>query len=107
MIIAERIFNISDSNKNEMFVRIFSPEQHEKDWSCQYEIDWPDRLVARKIHGIDSAQALVLAIYMIGTELYSSSYHEEGRLTLDGKKGAFGFPVPKLIRDDVPGYEDM
>ena len=107
MLIAERVFHLSGSDKTEVFVRIFSPEKQKRDSSCQYEIHWPDQLVTRKIRGIDSAQALVLAIFMIGTELYSSSYHEQGRLTLDGKMGAFGFPVPKIIRDDVPGYEDM
>ena len=107
MIIAERVIQVSGSDKTDVLVRIFSPKKQQKDWSCQYEIDWPDQLITRKIHGVDSAQALVLAIYMVGTELYSSSYHKQGRLTLDGKKGDFGFPVPKLIRDDVPGYEDM
>jgi len=107
MLIAERIINVFGSSKKEISIRIFSPEKQQKDWSCRYVIDWPDQSITRKIHGIDSAQALVLAIYMIGTDLYSSTYHEQGRLSLDGKKGAFGFPVPKLIRDDVPGYEDM
>jgi hypothetical protein len=107
MVIAERSFQVSGSEVTEVSVRIFSPERHEQNWSCQYEIDWPDKIVVRKIYGLDSAQALVLAIYMIGTDLYSSSYHEQGRLTLDGKKGAFGFPVPRLIRENTRGYDDL
>jgi hypothetical protein len=31
-------------------------------------------------HGIDALQAPVLTLQMIGAEIYTSSYHREGRL---------------------------
>jgi hypothetical protein len=88
-------------------VRIYVPVQQEKDWACKYEIDWPERMRSMAAYGIDSAQALVLATYMVGTDLYCSDYHKNGQLMREGKSGDFGFPVPSIIRNGLPGYVDL
>ena len=63
--------------------------------------------------GFDSVQALVVALQMIGAELYSSSYHKSGKLMLgraDGENDLFrgdGFqfvnaPVLRCLRQIAP-----
>jgi hypothetical protein len=50
-------------------------------------------------------QALILALSMVGTELYTSEEYESGRLSWDcgAVKGHLGFPVPESIRELLPG----
>jgi hypothetical protein len=88
-------------------VRIFVPEKGPMDWSCRYEIGWPGRTRVFRAYGIDSAQALVLATFMIGAELYCSPYHASGQLTRDGKAGNYGFPLSSGVRDDFDGYREF
>lgn len=88
-------------------VRIFLPEIRELGWACRYEIDWPERTRVMHSYGLDSAQALVLAVFMIGSELYCSPYHASGQLTREGKAGNYGFPLPRIIRDDFNGCDDF
>lgn len=40
---------------------------------------------------------------MIGAELYTSDYHEAGKLVFDVKGAGFGFPVPRTVRDLLEG----
>jgi hypothetical protein len=47
----------------------------------------------------------VLALQMIGAEIYSSAYHREGRLrAYDNEKG-YGFPVASSLRDLLVGVD--
>ncbi|GGH13840.1 hypothetical protein GCM10007036_12710 [Alsobacter metallidurans] len=107
MIITQKVIDIIKSSDEKVTVSIFAPERLKKDWSCRYEIQWPNEKTTRRAHGLDSAQALVLAIYMVGTDLYCSDFHKNGRMVVEGRPGGFGFPIPRIIRDDIPGYEDM
>jgi hypothetical protein len=50
-------------------------------------------------------QALVIALQMIGTELYTSAYHREGRLIYPRLPGGFGFPVAGNVRDLLEGED--
>jgi hypothetical protein len=56
-----------------------------------------------KMGGADSVQALVAELYAIGAEIYSSSYHKEGRLYLDKPGEGYGFPVVPTLRDLLQG----
>ena len=105
MIVAERILHIRSNSAPgiPVHVRLFSPVSRGKDWSCSYEIEWPLKLRAMKAHGVDASQALILALHMIGSELYSSKYHAERTLIwLEAGKG-YGFPVASLMRDALIG----
>ena len=53
--------------------------------------------------GIDSMQALLLALQMIGAELYSSKHHDAGELVWEREGGGYGFPVPRTISDLLVG----
>ena len=48
-------------------------------------------------------QALVLALQVIGAEVYSSSYHEAGTLYLQDPGKGYGFPVAPTLRDLLIG----
>ena len=43
---------------------------------------------------------------MIGSELYATNYHKQGKLSLDGLAGGYGFPVAASLRDMLIG-DDM
>lgn len=82
------------------------PVQDDLDWSCAFfSIGWPDRILERKVFGIDAIQSLELALRMIGTELYASAYHKAGRLMWLKPGAGYGFPVPNTIRDMLIGED--
>jgi hypothetical protein len=85
-------------------VRLFAP-QREADgaWNCRYEIGWPDKMATKEIFGADSMQAIVLALQMVGFEIYTSEFHESGRLAGEKGRGGYGFPVMAEYRDLLQG----
>ena len=85
-------------------IRLFAPEPGiNGNWLCRYEIDWPDKKSQLSVGGVDSAEALVLAMQTIGAEIYSSSYHEEGKLFWDVPGTGYGFPVVPTYRHLLQG----
>lgn len=93
-----------DSN---ISVRIFAPEKQDNAWSCRYEIDWPEGTQIMNSWGADAVQALVLALQMIGADIYSSSYHKTGKLMIDAPDKGYGFPVPSSLRDMLVGDDKL
>ena len=57
------------------------------------------------VGGVDSAQALVLALQMIGAEIYSSDYHKSGNLFWERHGDGYGFPVVPTLRDLLRGSD--
>lgn len=97
MIIATRTLTLKRPD-GEIEIPI-SISKHEGDaWSCIYEIGWPERKESITAWGHDSVQALVVALQMIGAEIYSSAYHKSGDLMLDALGSGYGFPVVSSIR---------
>src|SRR5690348_14847490 len=105
MLIANRVLTlVSGPDKVAIAVRIFAPEKSRTgSWFCRYEVDWPWEHHKMKMRGADSVQALVAALYAIGAEIYSSSYHKESRLYLDKPGEGYGFPVVPTLRDLLQG----
>jgi hypothetical protein len=105
MIIASRTLKLRRGATDvEIPIRIFSPEISKRDsWSCRYEIDWPDQKWSMTTWGVDAVQALVNALQMIGSEIYTSNYHKSGKLYLDAPGRGYGFPVPATLRDLLQG----
>jgi len=104
MVIANRILNFSGENgKIQIPIRIFAPERNGAEWSCRFEIDWPDSKRKTAAVGLDSVQALVLAVQMIGSEIYATSYHKSGKLFLEAPGRGYGFPVTAGLRDALVG----
>ena len=104
MLIATRVLKLRRPPGNiEIPIRIFAPEQESVDWSCRFEIDWPDGSITMAARGIDAVQALHLALQMIGALIYTSDHNVSGKLMwLDPAKG-YGFPVTNNIRDLLVG----
>ena len=104
MLIAHRCLTISgQSGDIEVPVRLFQPEENDSGWICRYEIDWPSRKKAHWAGGIDSIQAMILALQMIGAEIYTSGYHRSGALRWSEQTHGYGFPVARNIRDLLIG----
>lgn len=105
-MIAERLLKLSDRGGTvDVSVRIFAPEQEARSWSCRYEILWPDGKRTANAHGVDSTQALLVALQMIGAELYTSDHHKAGRLMFDEPGRGYGFPVTQSLRDLLVGED--
>ena len=105
MEIAGRVLRLRDKDRElRIPIRIFAPTQAlNGEWSCRYEIKWPDGQSDKEIWGHDSAQALLLALQTVGAEIYTSSYHKAGKLYLDAPGQGYGFPVSPSLRDLLQG----
>ena len=104
MMIASRILKLRDANSNiDIPIEIFAPEQQSMDWVCRFEIGWPDGKLERHASGFDAVQALLLALQMIGTQIYASDLHASGNLEWLKPGFGYGFPVPAGIRDLLIG----
>ena len=86
-------------------ISILPPKQNDMDWGCQYSIGWPNGVELKTVYGIDSMQALVLAIQSIGSSLYASDYHKTGRLKWEKPRYGYGFPVSNIIRGLLIGSD--
>ena len=104
MLIATRTLKLREPGGDiDIAVRIYVPVENEGSWFCRYEVDWPGEQHKMEMGGVDAVQALVSALYAIGAEIYSSSYHREGRLYLDKPGEGYGFPVVPTLRDLMQG----
>lgn len=100
MLIAQRTLILKNESENiDIIVNIFAPIKGDKDWSCRTEIHWPDGVYEFIGYGIDSIQALDIAMQGIGMRLYFSDYHKSGLLSWGDDYRGYGFPVPKNARD--------
>lgn len=97
----------ADSGEVPLPIRINRPVPAQQgSWTCRYEIGWPEGMRAIDVAGNDSMQALILAIHMIGAELYTSEYHRTGQLRDPANpEGGYGFPVPNSLRDLLVGSD--
>jgi hypothetical protein len=58
------------SGDTEVPIRLFQPEEDNGAWICRYEIDWPSRKQSGFGAGVDSIQALILALKRILAQKY-------------------------------------
>jgi hypothetical protein len=105
MMIASRTLKVRGASGDaDIALRLHAPEQGPEGlWSCRYEIEWPGQTWQHAAQGLDSVQAVVLALHMIGSELYASGYHKSGELMFDAPGRGYGFPVPRSLRDLLIG----
>jgi hypothetical protein len=106
MIIATRILTLQHANGTiEIPIKIFAPEPEKVDWSCRFEIGWPDGTLERFAIGIDAVQAFLFALQMIGAQIYASDHHASGNLSWLEPGQGYGFPLPAGIRDLLVGRD--
>ncbi len=88
-------------------IHLYQPHPTGASWTCNFEIDWPEGRLARHGVGEDALQALVIALQMIGAQIYTSPYHEDGSLRAYDKEDGYGFPVPNNLRDLLIGVDKI
>jgi hypothetical protein len=88
-LIAERQFHKSAPGTS-VIARIFAPEPNPPDWSCKIEIDGLDHPYEKEVFGVDSLQALYLALRLLCAHLEK---HEQDLAFLDGPVGDCGLPL--------------
>jgi hypothetical protein len=89
----------------EVPITIYAPVDKGDHWRCTYEIIWPDERKIGTGNGIDSAQALLIALRFVGAQLYTSKAHAEGKLKCPGLRAGYGFPLPWNMRDLAVGED--
>ena len=106
MIIAGRTLKLRRGPQiADVAVRVFSPDRDKNGWAARYEIDWPEGTRQGAARGADSIQALLLALQMVGSEVYTSDYHQSGTLIWDEPGQGYGFPVFGNLRDLLQGRD--
>ena len=104
-VIATRELTLDQTGKVTVAVGKPQPCPDGVDWYCPYEKLGIGSGHVKYAVGVDPVQALVLALAMLGAELYCSPEYEAGRLSWDcgAAKGDLGLPVTPNIRDVLPG----
>jgi|GEM_PF-4592434 len=70
-----------DNSSGTLILRIFTPKlTQEDDWECKYILQFPENSMEGKLIGIDSLQALLLAIKMAKTLLIN--YADTNQVTI-------------------------
>ncbi len=99
MMIAERTLTLRlPDGERSVKVALSAPTPIEQHWSCAYSIGWPEGERRFRAEGLDSLQALVLAMQMVSAELYASKYHAAGQLYFEQPGSGFGIPVAPNMR---------
>ena len=101
--IAKRTLDIAGDPNRKVTVLIGQPKPDGDDYRCEFQIIGLSDGKTRSSHGmgLDSMQALILTLQLIGTGLYTSDLAKAGRLNWEGSRN-LGFPVPDVIADLVP-----
>lgn len=108
MLIAERTLKLeTPAGTRGIGIKLYAPVREDGDWSCTYEIMWPDAAEKRKMYGLDAMQAVNLTLQMLGTTLYASEAHKSGKLYWEKPGGGYGFPVPPNMRDVLVGNDKI
>ena len=109
MIIATRTLRLrtASGQLSEVPIALHCPVKREGAWFCDFSIRWPEGEHRFSGGGADSVQALVSAMQLIPAELYTSSYHREGRLFQDQPGDGYGFPPTQNIRDLLVGHDAL
>jgi hypothetical protein len=105
IIVSHQIFLKTDGGEIVIGIEVHKPEPGDRCWTCRYEINWPEGRAARNAFGLDALQSLILALQMIGAEIYASAYHQKDRLHAYEKEQGYGFPIPSSLRDMLIGAD--
>ncbi len=88
-VMAERQFHDPVSGKS-VTATVFAPERRQSDWLCKIKIDGLDCPYEKDVFGVDSLQALYLALRLLCAHLEK---HEQHLAFLDGPTGDCGLPL--------------
>ena len=88
--IARRVYTLSGGTTTEVVVEIQRPVPDQSDYRCDYSIGWPDGQKLSHAMGVDSVQALVLALKKLAVDISTSDEALSGRLTWLDNNDNFG-----------------
>ena len=80
-------------------INVYQPKKTDKGWACRYEVTWPGFSRGGDIYGVDSFQAIELAMRIVPTEISSSCAFKESRLRLFGEDPALN---PQTLLENFP-----
>jgi hypothetical protein len=84
--VAEVAFEIHGNDGVQRGVaRVAQPCPDQDDWRCEYQVEWPGSVKARYAMGVDSWQALALAMQSVATEIFISDDFKAGRVREFGR----------------------
>jgi hypothetical protein len=95
-------------NRMDVEIRIHRPDPDvmSSDFRCHFEIDGlATKVISRDIIGVDEIQSVILAMKIIGTELYTSKAAKSGTLVWLEKGHGYGFPLPRNLWDLYEGED--
>lgn len=107
-IIARRTLAAAiEGERFDVAVDIFEPQPDAEgaNWLCEYEVGWPATPLRNTAYGVDSVQALHLALQMIGAEPYAGRPAALKDLVWLEPGQGFGFPLPPSLRDLAIGED--
>jgi hypothetical protein len=86
-VVAERQLDFIDGERTiQGWIRVLQPEPDGNDWCCRYQIEWPGYEREFAIMGVDSLQALVLALRVIPSAVGSTDAFKAGKIGSFGKQ---------------------
>jgi hypothetical protein len=86
-VVAERQLDFVDGERTVPgWIRVLQPEPDGNNWRCRYQIEWPGYEREFGIMGIDSLQALVLALRIIPSAVGSTEDFKAGKIGCFGKR---------------------
>jgi hypothetical protein len=85
VVIAERALQVHGQEGSKPgFVRLYAPQparnEPDSEWICEYHLCWPGHEERYGICGVDSYQALLLAMKLVPTLISISADFKAGRL---------------------------
>ena len=94
-VIATRQLCLMDESNREISVKIGKPQLSEhNDYFCPIQVTGIGEERVHGVYGVDSVQALELAMRYLGSELQRLNTQHQGRIRWgDAPKGWFGFPI--------------
>jgi len=100
-VIAERELDTSDGRTVKVLIGQPQPFPEGSSYYCPIQITGIGKDMVMRAGGVDSVQALLLALKMIGARLYTSDEGRAGTLTWLERRN-LGFPVVPFLQDLVP-----
>lgn len=105
-VVAQRsLVALVDGATAAVHVKIYAPRPEGENWACIYEIGWPSATRRVQANGLDSVQALLLAMQMIGAELYARRPSGVSDLYWLEAGDGVGFPLPPSLRGQALGED--
>jgi hypothetical protein len=100
-IIARREFTIGKDGKRRLDALVYTPvEDGVEDFRCEYEIREDGVLTrASQDYGVDSMQALILALRKLGADIMTSEHVMKKELYWNDHNDDLGLLLPKSLSD--------